>query len=156
MVDCNPMDRDQAPLASTISQNLLKFMSIELVMLSSYFILCFPLLLLPSIFTIIRVFSNELAVCIRWPKYWIFSFSINPSNKHSGFISFKIDWFDLLAVQGTLKHTLSWILFPPISDPQEPPGALNSTMWEWSAHTGWRPLTQILSAAVFQEKEPWW
>ena len=96
---CDPMDRDQAPLASTISQNLLKFMSIELVMLSSYFILCFPLLLLPSIFPSIRVFSSELALCITWPKYWSFNFSLSPSNGFSGLISFRIDWLDLLAVQ---------------------------------------------------------
>ena len=96
MVDCNPMDRDQAPLASTISQNLLKFMSIELVMLSSYFILCFPLLLLPSVFPSIRVFSSELALCITWPKYWSFNFSLSPSNKDSGLVFFKIEWFDLL------------------------------------------------------------
>ena len=87
-VDCNPMDRDQAPLASTISQNLLKFMSIELVMLSSHFILCYPLLLLPSIFPSIRVFSSELALCITWPKYWSFNFSLSPSNEYSGLIYF--------------------------------------------------------------------
>ena len=96
MVDCNPMDRDQAPLASTISQNLLRFMSIELVMLSSHFILCYPLLLLPSIFPSIRVFSSELALCITWPKYWSFNFSLSPSNEYSGLVFFKIEWFDLL------------------------------------------------------------
>ena len=81
-------------------------MSIPLVMPSSHFILWGPLLLLPSIFPTIRVFSNELAVCSRWPKYWSFSFSISPSNEYSGLISFKIDWFDLPAVQGTLKNLL--------------------------------------------------
>ena len=87
-----------------ISWSLLKFMSIELVVLSNHLILCHPLLLLPSIFPSISVFSNESALCIRWPKYW--SFSICPSNEYSGFISFKIDWFDLLAVQGTLNILL--------------------------------------------------
>ena len=94
----------QASLSLTITWSLPKFMSIALVMPSSQFILCYPLLLLPSIFPSIRVFSNELAVCIRWPKYW--SFSISPSNECSWLISFKIDWFDLLAVQGTLKSHL--------------------------------------------------
>ena len=87
-----------------ISWSLLKFMSIESLMLSNHLILCHPLLLLPSIFPSIRVFSNELALCIRWPKYW--SFSISPSNEYSGLISFMIDWFDLLAVQGILKNPL--------------------------------------------------
>ena len=90
----------------TISQSLLKFMSIELVISSNHLILCHPLLLLPSIFRSIRVFSNELALCIRWPKYWGFSFSISPSNEYSGLISFRTDWLDLLAVQGTLKSLL--------------------------------------------------
>ena len=92
-------------LSFTISQNLLKLMSIESVMPSNHLILCRPLLLLPSIFPSIRVFSNESVLHIRWPKYWSFSFSINPSNEHSGLISFRIDWFDLLAVQGTLKES---------------------------------------------------
>ena len=84
-----------------ISWSLLKFMSFEPVILSNHLILCFPLLFLPSIFPSIRVFSNELALRIRWPKYW--SFSISPSKEYSGLISFRIDWFDLLAVHGTLK-----------------------------------------------------
>ena len=92
----------QAPLSSTISQSWLKFMSIELVMLSNH-LLCFPLLLLPSVFSSIRVFSNQLALRIRWPKYWSFSFSISPSNEYSGLISFRIDCLYLLAGQGTLK-----------------------------------------------------
>ena len=96
----------QAPLSPTISQSLLKFMSIELVMLSKHLILYHPLLLLPSIFPSIRVFSNESVLHIRWPKSWIFSFSIISSNEDSGLISFRIDWFDLLAVQGTLKSLL--------------------------------------------------
>ena len=90
----------QASLSATVHQSLIKLMSIELVMLSSHLILCRPLLLLCSIFPSIRVFSNELVLCIRWPKYW--SFSISPSNEYSGLISFRIDWFDLLAFQGTL------------------------------------------------------
>ena len=80
--------------------------SIDLMMSSTHFILCHPLLLLPSIFPSIRVFSNESALPVRWPKYWSFSFSISPSNEYSGLISFRIDWFDLLAVQGTLKSLL--------------------------------------------------
>ena len=86
------------------SRSLLKFMSIELAMPSNHLNLCRPLLLLPSSFPRIRVFSNELALCIKWPKFW--SFSTSPSNEYSGLISFKIDWFDLLAVQGTLKSLL--------------------------------------------------
>ena len=93
----------QATLAFTISWSLLKLMSIELVMPSNHLLLCCPLLLLPSIFPCIRVFSNGSVLRIRWPKYWNFSFSISPSNEHSGLISFRIDCFDLLAVQGTLK-----------------------------------------------------
>ena len=81
-------------------------MSIKLVMPSNHLILCHPLLLLPSIFPSIRVFSNESAVCIKWPKYWSFSFNISPSNEYSGLISFRLDWLDLLAVQGTLKSLL--------------------------------------------------
>ena len=96
----------QASLSFTISQSLLKLMCIESVMPSNHLILCHPLLLLPSIFPRIRVFSNESALCIRWPKYWSFSFSISPSNEYSGLISSRIDWFDLLAVQGTLKILL--------------------------------------------------
>ena len=87
------------------SQNLLKLMPNESVMLSNHLILCLPLFLLPSILPSIRVFYNELALCIRWPKYWN-SFSISPSNEYSGLISFRIDWLDLLAVQGTLKSLL--------------------------------------------------
>ena len=96
----------QAHLSFTISCSLLKFMSIESVMLSNNLILCRPLLLLPSIFSSIGVFSNEAALCIRWPKYWSFSFSISPSNEYSGLISFRTDLFNLLPVQGTLKSLL--------------------------------------------------
>ena len=94
----------QAPLSFTTSWSLLKFMSSESVMLSNHLILCYPLLLLPSIFPSIRLFSNESALHIRWPKYW--SFSISTSNEYSGLISFRIVWFDLLAVQGTLRSLL--------------------------------------------------
>ena len=96
----------QASLSFTISQNLLKLMSIESVMPSNHLVLCHPLMFLPSLFPSIRVFSNELALCIRWPKYW--SFSINPFNEYSGLISFSMDWFDLLAVKGTLKSLLQY------------------------------------------------
>ena len=96
----------QASLSITNSQSSLKFMSIELVMPSHHLILCRPLLLLPSIFPSIRVFSNESVLCIRWPKCWSFSFSISPSNEYSGLISFRMDWLDLLAVQGTLKSLI--------------------------------------------------
>ena len=105
----------QASLSFTISQSLLKLMSIELVMASDLLILCSPLLLFPLIFLSITVLSSELALHIRWPKDWSFSFRISPSNEYSGFISFRVDWFDLLAVQGTLKslpqkHNLKTIL----------------------------------------------
>ena len=93
----------QASLSITNSQSLPKIMSIKLVMPSNHLILCRPLLLPPSIFPSIRVFSNESALRIRWPKYWCFSLGISPSNEYSGLISFRMDWLDLLAVQGTLK-----------------------------------------------------
>ena len=113
----------QASLSITNSQSLLKLMSIELVMPSNHLILCRPLLLLPSIFPGIRVFTDESVLCIRWPKYCSFSFHISLSNEYSGLISFTTDWFDLLAVQGTLKslnqcHSskasfLWWLLYSP-------------------------------------------
>ena len=96
----------QASLSITNSQSPPKPMSIEWVMPSNYLIFCHPLLLLPSIFPRIRVFSNDSALCIRWPTYWRFSFNISPSNEHPGLISFRMDWLDLLAVQGTLKRLL--------------------------------------------------
>ena len=96
----------QASLSITNSQSLLKLTSIESVMPSNHLILCRPLLFLPSIFISIRVFSNESVLHVRWPKYWSFSFSISPSNEHPGLISFRMDWLDLLAVQGTLKSLL--------------------------------------------------
>ena len=96
----------QTSLSFTISQSLLKLMSIELVIPSNHLILCHPLLFLPSIFLSIRVFSNESVLRIRWPEYWSFSFRIIPSSEYSGMISFRIYWLDLLAVQGTLKRLL--------------------------------------------------
>ena len=96
----------QASLSITNSRSLLKLVSIESMMPSNYLILCHPFLLLPSIFPSIRVFSNESALRIRWPKDWSFSFNISPSNEHPGLISFRMDWLDLLAVQGTLKSLL--------------------------------------------------
>ena len=96
----------QASLSFTISQSLLKLMSIESVMPSNHLILCHPLLLLPSIIPSIRVFSNESVLCIRWPEYWSFSFSISSSNECSRLISFRMDWFDLFAFQATLKSLL--------------------------------------------------
>ena len=102
---CDPMNR-QASLSITNSQSLFKLMSINSVMPSSHLFLCCPLLLLPPIPPSIRVFSNESTLCMRWPKYWGFSFSISPSNEHLGLISFRMDWLDLLAVQGTLKFIM--------------------------------------------------
>ena len=96
----------QASLSITNSQSLPKLMSIESVMPSNHLTLCHPLLLLPSIFPSIRVFSNESVLRIKWPKYWSFSFSISHSNEHSGLMAFRMDWLDLLAVQGTLKSLL--------------------------------------------------
>ena len=96
----------QGSVSMTNSWSLLKLMSMESVMTSNHLILCHPLLLLPSIFHSSRVFSNESVLCIRWPKYWSFSFNISPSNEYSGLISFRMDWLDLLAVQGILKSLL--------------------------------------------------
>ena len=100
---CDPMNRSTTSLSITNSRSLLKPMSIESVMPSSYLILCRPLLLLPPILPSIRVFSNESTLRMRWPEYWSFSFSISPSNEHPGLISSRMDWLGLLAVQGTLK-----------------------------------------------------
>ena len=99
----------QVSLSITNSRSLLRFMSIESVMPSSHLILCYPLLLPPSIFPSIRVFYNESVLCIRWPKYWSFSFSISPPSESSGLISFRFDWIDLLAVQGTLIVAQTWL-----------------------------------------------
>ena len=100
---CDPMDHSQASLSITNSWSLAKLMSIESVMPSNHLILCYPLLLLPSIFPSIRVFSNESAPQIRWPKYWSFSFNISPSSEHSGLISFRMNWLYILAVLGTSR-----------------------------------------------------
>ena len=100
------MQHARLPLSITNSRSLLKLMTIESMMPSNHLILCRPLLLPPSTFPSIRVFSNESVLCIMWPKYWSFSFSISPSDEYSGLISFKIDWLDLLAVQGTPKSLL--------------------------------------------------
>ena len=105
----------QVPLPSTLSWSWLKFMSIQSVMLSNHLILCCPHLILPSIFATIRVFSYELALCIKWPKCWSFNFSNSLSNEYSGLISFRIDWLDLLAVQGILKSLLSTSQFKSIN-----------------------------------------
>ena len=105
----------QASLSITNSQRLLRLMSIESMMPSNHLILRRPLLLLPLIFPSIRVFSNESVLCIRWPNYWSFSFSIGPSNEYSGLISFRMDWFDVLAVQGMLKSLLQHPQFKSIN-----------------------------------------
>ena len=101
-----PHGLKQASLSIISSWNLLKLMSMESVMPSNHLILCRPLLLLPSIFPSIRVFSNESVLCFRWPNYWSFRFSISPSNEYSGLISFRMDWLDFITVQGTLKSLL--------------------------------------------------
>ena len=141
-----PQHKSQAPLSFTISWSLLKFISMESVMPSNHFILCWPLLLLPSIFPNIRVFSNESPLHIWWLKYWSFSFSISPSNDYSRLISSRIDWFDLLALQGTLKsllwhHSLKasflWCsAFFMVQLPHPP-----MTTGETVALTIWRPLS---------------
>ena len=106
---CNPTTcSTQVSLPFTIAWSLLKLMSIESVMPSNHLILCCALFLLPSFFPSIRVFSNESVLHLRWPKYWSFGFSIHPSNEYSGLISFRMDWLDLLAVQGTLKSLLQY------------------------------------------------
>ena len=102
-MDCKPSQAHQASLSITNSWSLLKLMSIESVMPSNHLILSCPLLLMPSIFPSIRVFSNESVFCIRWPKYWSFSFRINPSNEYSGLISFRIDCFDMYTINGLMK-----------------------------------------------------
>ena len=104
---CNTheLHRKPGPLTFTVSRSLLKFMSFQSMMPFNHLILCHCLLPLPSIFPRIRIFSSESALHIRWPKYWSFSFSINPSNEYSGLISFRIDWFDVLALQGTLQES---------------------------------------------------
>ena len=106
-MDCSTLVHGlQASLSFTVPQSLLKLMSIDSVMPSNHLVLCCPLLLLPSIFSSIRGFANEFALCIRWPKYQTFSFSISPSEEYSGLISFRMDWFDLFAVRVTLRGLL--------------------------------------------------
>ena len=122
----------QSPLSSTSSQSLLKFMSIESVMLSNHLILCCPLLLLPSVFPSIRVFYNKSALHIRWPKYQSFSFRNSPSNEYSGLISFRIDWLDLLVVQRTLESLLySLILLCPWDFPGNNTGVGCHFLLQW-------------------------
>ena len=140
----------QASLSITKSQSPPKPMSIESVMPSSHLILCCHCLLLPSIFPSIRVFSNESALCIRWPKYWSFSLSISPSNEHPGLISFRTDWLDLLVVQGTLKSLLqdnsskASILRSVLSFLYSP--TLTSTHDHWKSHSlDWMDLYYLLA-----------
>ena len=128
----------QASLSITNSQSLFKLMSVELVIPSNHLILCRLLLFPSSIFTSIRIFSNESVLCIRWPKCWSFSFNISPSNEYSGLISFKMEWLDLLAVQGTLKsllrhHSLKSINFSALSFLYSP--TLMSTHDYWKNHS---------------------
>ena len=131
----------QTSLSIANSKSLVKLMSVESVMPSNHLILCRPLLLLPSIFPSIRLFSNESVLCIRWTKYWRFSFSISPSNEHSGLISFRMDWLDLLAVQGILKSLLqhhsskaSVLLFLP---------SFNSVCTQWPQWISWVLIQMI-------------
>ena len=152
----------QAFLTFTISQTLLRFMSIESVMPSNHLILCHPLLLLPSIFPSIRVFSNESALHIRWPKYW--SFSTSPPNEYSGLISFRTDSFDLLAVQGTLKsllqhHSLkasilwrSAFFMVQLSHPYMTTHSFTCMdVWELDCEEGWAPKNWCLQTVVLEK-----
>ena len=129
----------QASLSITNSQNLLKLMSMELVMPSNHLILCCPLLFLPSIFPSIRVSSNESVLHIRWSKNWTFSFSISPSNEYSGLISFRIDWSDLLAIQGTLDSLLQ----------HHSSKSINSSMTCWKISTELMPFFFIIYWAIY-------
>ena len=143
----------QASLSITYSWSLLKLMSIELVMPSNHLILCHPLLLSPLIFPSIRVFSKESVLCIRWPKYWSFSFSISPSNEYSGLISFRIDWLNLLAVQGTLKsllqlHSSKALIFLMLSFVYSP--TLTSIHDYWKNHSfDWLDLYRQNNVSAF-------
>ena len=130
----------QASLSITNSQNLLKLMSVELVMPFNHFILCHPLLLPPSIFPSIRVFSNESVLRIRWPNYWSFSFNISPSSELPGLISFRMDWLDLLAVQGTLKSLLQDFL-PSFTRRKWESGWRLETVSTYLQHCQWQALT---------------
>ena len=147
----------QASLSITNSQSWIKLMSIESVMPSNRLILCCPLLLLPSVFPSIRVFSNESVLCIRWPKYWSFSFNISLSNEYSGLISLRIDWFDLLAVQETLKSLLQhhsskasipWysdFFMVQLSHPYMTTGKTIAFTIQTFVSNGWWPTIQILA-----------
>ena len=152
LTDCS---MPEASLSITKSQSLLKFMSIESVMPSSHLILCRPLLLLPPIFPSIRVFSNESVLRIRWSKYWSFSFSISPSTEYSALISFRIDWLDLLAVQGTqeVAKSISWI--PPGLIPSAIPAPASVLLWQNEAV--WAPKFTCCSSSKLQKmiKNPW-
>ena len=135
----------QASLSITNSQSLLELMSIELVMPSNRLIFCHPLLLLPSIFASIRVFSNESVLCIRWPEYWSFSFSISPCDEYSGLISFRVDWFDLLVVQETQESS-------PTSQFKSINSSALSFLWSpllTSIHDYWRNHS-------FDQTDLWW
>ena len=136
---CHPMNHSTpASLSITSSRSLLKLISIELVMPSNHLILCCPPLLLPSIFPSIRVFSNESTSHMRWPKYYSFSFSFSPSNEHPGLISFRMDWLDRLAVQGTIKsllqhHSSKASIFSALSFLHSP--TLTSMHYHWKNHS---------------------
>ena len=152
---CDPMDcRPPGYSVLHCLPSLLKLMSIELVMPSNHLILCHPLLL-PSIFPSMKVFSNDLALCIRWPKYWCFSVSISPSNEYSGLISFKIDWFDLLEVQGTFKSLLqhhgsaSAFFMVKLSHPYMAPGkTIAFTVWNFVGKVMSLPLNTLCCAVL--------
>ena len=149
----------QVSLSITNSQSLLKLVSIQSVMPSNHLILCRPLLLLPSIFPSIRIFSSESVLCIRWPKYWSFNFNISPSSEYSGLISFKMDWLDLLGVQGTLKSLLqsppewSFSLFPLFLQLF----ALNWWDWmSWSYFTECWVLSQLFHSPLSLSSRSSW
>ena len=156
----------QAFLSFTVSKGLLKLMSVELVTPSNHLNHpCRPFLLLPSIFTSIRVFSNELALHIRWPKYWSFSFSISPSNGYSGLISFRIDWFYLLLVQGTLKSLLqhhsskasilqcSAFFIVQLSHPYKTTGKATTLTRQWLTLFFWAPKSLQMVIAAMKLKD---
>ena len=147
----------QASLSFTTSWSLLKHMSTYSVMLPNHFILCHPLLLLPSIFPSIRAFSNESVVCIRWPKCWSFNFTISPTNEYSGLNSFRIDWFDLLAVQGTLKsllqhHSLKASIFGHLAFFMVQLSYLYMTTGKTIALTIWTFVRKVMSLLFVQSQ----
>ena len=143
----------QAPLSFTVSQSLLSFISIESVMLSNHHIFCRSFLLFPSAFPSIKILSSELALHIRWPKYWSFSFSISPSNEYSGLISFRIDWFDLLSVQGTLKsllqHNSKASIFWHLAFFMDQLSHLYMTTGKTIALSIWTLVSQVIPCKVF-------